>query len=289
MCGEIEMDRSERRGKNRIEKLKRSVGLEVLGLIIAFLSLRGYSQQYPGHDAATTGASTGSSGYSRFWGNPACAAADRRWTAGHYLFDPFLLKELMVKGVGLTIPLGSGSVIGSYLSEGFGLFQRQSISTGYSRVFGKALTAGMTINYLSLKLGQEYGAISGAAAQLGILIDLSGNLKAGAYTFFPSGGNPCLKECFQPFSVCSIQWNASGNLSVTAEFAKEAESPLLIRGALCYKDVKYWMLQGGMNFFPTSFFAGAGFNVRNFSVVMSSVYQSPLGFSPSITIIYGKK
>lgn len=272
-----------------IEGLKRRKGWCLIWTILVFLSQSGYAQQYPAYDAATTGASTGASGFGRFLGNPSCWSTHRTFNAGQYYQQSFLLRELATRGLGMTTPLGSGTLGSTYISEGFKLFRKSWLSAGYARFFGKKLAAGLAFDYLQLSIAEGYGSVSGPGTHIGVSFQLSSTLKAGTYMFFPIGNGKELKESFQPFSAWGLRWAASGTLDIVAEIAKEALNPAIVRAGMYYNDKKHLMLQGGINFLPASYYAGAGFITRQFTFIINSVYRSPLGFSPSITLLYEKR
>jgi|GEM_PF-6512015 hypothetical protein len=277
---------SEKMKIRKKEGLKRAVEKGLVGLMVAFLSFRGYSQYYPGHDEATAGASVGSPGVSRLWFNPASQSESKALSFYSYYQCPYMLKELSVKGFGITAPFSQGSVSAHYYGEGYTLFNKQALTLGYSRRFGKNISAGMTFDYLSVRIGEGYGSMNGLGSRAGMLFQLSPALWSGMCAFFPAGNSSVLKECFQPFILWGLRWRTSPRLDIFTEIAKEIQSPAKIRGGLCLQRPDMWLLQGGMNLFPASFFLGYGYTFWNFSLTVNTSYISLLGFSPSVSMVY---
>lgn len=263
-----------------------SVKWGLMVLLVAFLTLNGHPQGFPGHDAATAGASVGSSGFSRIWGSPATWSERRKLSFGQFIHQPFLLKELTVKGLGVVLPVGKGAFGASWVSEGFRLFRKQDAGLGYSRRFGKKIGVGLKFHYLSLSLADDYGRANDAGFSLGFITSLSSALEGGTTLFYPVGKNTSLENSFQPYLLSGLCWKVSDELVITSEITKEASSPVRIRGSLFYSNKNHWSLQSGIKLYPLSCFAGIGFRNRQFTFCLNTGYQSLLGFSPTAIILY---
>ena len=98
----------------------------------------------------------------------------------------FSLSELSTKSLVAGIPTNFGVVGVSFSYFGYSLYNNSKVGLAYARSFGDNFSAGLQFNYMSTRLGENYGEKGSMTIEAGVLAQLNKNLSVGAHIFNPT-------------------------------------------------------------------------------------------------------
>lgn len=192
---------------------------------------------------------------------------------------------------GIFTKSGAFALHGNYF--GYSLFSQSQISLAYGRPVSKKVDVGLQFNYYSLRQGNGYGNASSINASVGTIIHITDKLNAGINIYNPIGSkwNKASDEKIPAQFTFGIGYDVSDNVYVSAEIVKEENLPASVNAGLQYQLNKKLFARAGASTATSSYFASVGLQMDAFRVDVAAGYQSPLGISPGIMLLFnlGKK
>ncbi len=241
-----------------------------------------------GRSAALAGSSVSLKGFWSVYNNQAGIASYKRFAAGISYENRFLLNELSTKYGAIILPVRNGAFGLSISSFGFTLYNEKKIGLAYARNFGKYFSAGLQIDYLGIRMGNEYGKKDLFTFEVGTQAQLSKNICAGLHIFNP----PQIKlsdrydERLPAVIKFGITYTFSQKILSALEIEKNTNFNALIRVAIEYKITESVSLRIGIASKPFENSFGAGFRLAGFIFDISSSYHPDLGFISQASIIF---
>jgi hypothetical protein len=229
--------------------------------------------------------------YSDTWSaenNPAGMAWNGHASAGAWFSDRFLLAELSDKALAGSVPTRLGAFGIAFRHYGFSLYNELSGKFSYARTFGKRLAAGITLEYLRIHTGDEYGNRNIGTFSIGLQYRPGENFLAGVHLVNPIPKNllhmadPALPTIIR-IGLC---WTFARNASAGVEAEKASDQNPMFRGGFEYQVVKPLSLRIGVTTAPVTFSFGAGIRAGNLDIDVSSSYNWILGYSPQLSLQY---
>jgi len=226
--------------------------------------------------------------------NPAGIAGLEKPMAGLFYQQHFLSEELASQALAVAIPLGNG-VLGIGADRfGYNLYNETRGSITYAMPFGEGLRAGIQMDYLGVRLGENYGSTGSLVAELGVQARITEGLWIGAHLYNPTraklgtsveGGVP-VDERIPTLLRAGFAYTFSPKLLMTLEAEKDIDRPERVRVGVEYNPNKVLYLRTGISTAPTGSHFGVGFHLERFDIDMAVAVRSQLGPTPMLNLNY---
>jgi len=225
------------------------------------------------------------------WGyhhNPGALGDIQEITAGLSYENRFLLKELQSQGFAVAVPLKVGVIsVGGQL-YGSQQFRTYKAGLGYSMKLSDKFFAGVQLNYLGLRLPENYGNANTMTGEVGIYAKITDDWKIGASVF--NLGRAKLSEFaddrFTTMMRLGTSYSFSDKVLVALDFEKSLDYDVRIKTGVEYEVVKNFRLRGGFATAPIELSAGVGYEWKQLQLSVGSSYHQILGWSPNFALIF---
>jgi hypothetical protein len=198
--------------------------------------------------------------------------------------------KVLMNAVALASPFKYGVISGSFTRLGFkNLYNESKYGIGYSRQFGKAISAGMQLNYLSTYIGDNnYGKRGTVAVEVGFIAEIVKNLKLGVHAYNPTRSKTAQynNERVPTILKMGLQYTFSDKVFATAEVEKDIANKPIVKVGAEYKIAKEIYLRGGLSNNPSLNAAGFGIELKKFNLDFAAAFHPQLGVSPQIGLRY---
>lgn len=257
---------------------------------------------HAGGDHLPMGARAAGMGYTGLttadlWGlrlNPSAIAGLEQATAGLFYQQHFLANELAQQGLAVALPVGKGAFGIAADRFGYDLYNETRGGLAYAMRFGDGFRAGVQLNYLNVRLGENYGSTSTFTAELGMQARLTEALWIGAHLYNPTRallgrineGAVVVVERVPTMLRAGLAYTFSKRLVMTAEAEKDIDRPERFRFGIEYNPNKVLYLRTGISTGPVQGHFGAGFRVKQLDIDLAVVAGTPLGTTPVVGINY---
>lgn len=265
-------------------------------------SLMFSTSTFAGGDPLTVGARFAGMGGSGFtladlWSvrlNPAGLAGLEAPVAGLFYQRHFLSEDLAQQGLAVALPIGKGCFGVGADRFGYDLYNETRASLAYAMRFGDGLRAAVQMNYLGVRLGNNYGSTSAFAAELGVQARLTEELWIGAHLYNPTRAKlgattesaVTLDERVPTVLRAGLGWLVSKKLTMTGEVEKDIDRPERFRFGVEYNPSKALFLRTGISTGPVQGHFGAGFRINQLDIDMALSVRSQLGPTPMLNLNY---
>jgi len=226
--------------------------------------------------------------------NPAGIAGIERATAGLFYQQHFLSEELASQALGVALPLGKG-VLGIGADRfGYSLYNETRGSITYAMPLGEGLRAGVQMDYLGVRLGENYGSTGTVVAELGMQARITDALWIGAHLYNPTrarlgtsteGGVP-VDERIPTLLRAGFAYTFSDKLLMTLEAEKDIDRPERVRAGIEYRPHEVLYLRTGISSAPTGSHFGVGVHLDKVDIDMAVAVRSQLGPTPMLNLNY---
>lgn len=240
-----------------------------------------------------TGAAEAGMGYSciakpGFWSsfhNQALLPATRLLSFGFSYDDRFGIKEMGSRYAALTVPAGKAMLGAVYSHFGYPDFRREMAGLACGLKLSEIISAGVMIDYFSLKTAGEYSNSGSVTFEAGLFIRASENVTAGIHLF-----NPVPNSIRKTNLPSRLRGGAGINLGSSLYAGAEAEmstgSIPVLRTGFEYNAAKKVWIRGGFSTSYNSFSLGIGYllNFARFDISFST--HESLGITSSASVIF---
>lgn len=222
-------------------------------------------------------------------GNPGAMPEDSIHLIGLRYSRNYWLRELDKKMFLLSLPLSSAHRLSVAVSErGFDLYREQDYGIGYSRKFGKQITAGLRWNFHHIKFGEEYGFVNHHRVTAGMQARLTSRLTSAVMVVIPVS-----QSKYNPLSDFSrIVISAAANYKFSPPFSVEVEVMQCeglkpeIRNGFEYSPMNAIHFSAEINWMTMQTAYGFGFYYKRMKVMMETSYHRELGLSPVFSLLF---
>jgi hypothetical protein len=220
--------------------------------------------------------------------NQAGLAWCRKFSAGTYFANRYLLKELSVKAIGVILPIRKGAFGLSFRHFGFSLYNEIKTGLAFGMHFGNSFAAGIQLDYLRFHLGDDGGTKNLATFEIGLQYRVKEQLCLGVHFFnvVPIKLTDDPVERLISVIRLGIGWQVSRNVVASAEVEKDLETHPIFKAGMEYHFVNPLFVRIGFLTNPAQFTFGFGLESGRFSIDVASSYHMLLGFSPQGSITY---
>jgi len=223
--------------------------------------------------------------------NPAGVSEVESMEVGVFYNTRFQTKELATKGLVFASPLQGGTLGLWFSSYGYSQFSQNRLGIAFAKKLNDKLSAGIRMQYLTLKIGEGYGTAKTFTASAGFQFQLSEEILLSGYIFNPnkSSFTDYNDEKIPALMKGGIKYVFSEKVFITSEvWASSLDKTNVVVGAE-YKIHNKVVLRGGVGTQPFSSSFGFGLKINQFDLNFSSAHHTNLGFSPAISLLYHGK
>jgi len=264
---------------------------QLLLLITLFVSGISFGQGWVPMGARSMAMANASSTLNDVWAyhhNPGALGAVEEFSAGLSYENRFLLQELQSQGFAAAVPLKVGVIsVGGQLYGGQ-QFRTYKAGLGYSMKLSDKFFAGVQLNYLGLRLPENYGSANSMTAEVGIFAKISEEWRIGASVF--NLGRAQLSEFtddrFTTMMRVGTSYTFSDKVLVALDFEKNLDYDVRIKTGVEYEIVKNFRLRGGFATAPIELSAGIGYEWKQLQLSVGSSYHQILGWSPNFGLVF---
>ena len=260
-------------------------------LVMLFVALAGSAQSFEGiYGAAAQGMNISGvaipsihSGSS----NPGALAGIEKPSAGLFYGSGYMASEMSTKGASVTMPLATGvfSLTGSYY--GYSLYNEQRYSLAYGKTLGQKFSAGISLDYCMMSIGNNYGTKGAFTFGAGMLASLNKELTIGGRIFNPFRVSISKNiESHVPSLISfGLAYRFSQQLTLSSEIEKNSENSPVAGLGFDYSPVNKFHIRGGFSVNPGTWSFGIGFKTRYVDADIAAVKHPVAGFAPQISVI----
>lgn len=226
--------------------------------------------------------------------NPAGIAGIKVPTAGLFYQQHYFSGDLANQALTVVLPVGKGSFGVAADRFGYDLYNETRGSLAYAMRFGEGLRAAVQLNYLGVRIGENYGSTSAFTAELGVQAKMTENIWLGAHLYNPtraklgtvSESDVTLDERVPTLLRAGFGYMPSTKLTLTAEIEKDIDRAERVRAGVEYNPNKVLFLRTGISTGPVSGYFGAGFRMQRLDIDLAVAVRSQLGPTPMINLNY---
>ncbi len=226
--------------------------------------------------------------------NPAGIAGLDKPMAGLFYQRHFLSEELAHQGLAVVLPAGKGAFGIGMDRFGYALYNETRASLGYAMRFGEGLRAAVQMNYLGVRIGENYGSTSTWAAELGMQAKLTDELWIATHLYNPTQAKlnartesqVALDERVPTVLRAGLGWLVSPKLTLTGDAEKDIDRRERFRFGVEYAPSKALYLRTGISTSPVSGHFGAGFRTERLEIDLALAVRAQLGPTPMINLNY---
>jgi hypothetical protein len=222
--------------------------------------------------------------------NQAALASLKNIEAGVFSQIVYPNSKVLMNAVAIASPFKFGVISGSFNRLGFkNLYNETKYGIGYSRQFGKSISAGMQLNYLSTFIGDNnYGKRGTISVEVGFMAEVVKNLKLGVHVFNPTRSKTAQynNERVPTIIKMGLQYSFSEKVFTTVEVEKDVLNKPILKIGAEYRIVKEIYLRGGLSTNPSLNAAGFGIELKKFNLDFAAAFHPQMGVSPQIGLRY---
>lgn len=222
--------------------------------------------------------------------NQAALASLKNAEAGVFSQIVYPNSNVLMNAVAVASPFKYGVISGTFTRLGFkNLYNESKYGLGYSRQFGKAISAGMQLNYLNTFIGDNtYGSRGTVAVEVGFIAEVIKNLKIGVHVYNPTRSKTAQynNERVPTIIKMGLQYTFSDKVFSTVEVEKDILNKPIFKVGAEYHIVKEVYLRGGISNNPSLNAAGFGIELKKFNLDFAAAFHPQMGVSPQIGLRY---
>ena len=266
--------------------------LLIITLILSTSSLFAYDIIHPigGRAAAMGGSSVASQGLWAMQNNPAGMANLEKINLGLYYENRWMLPKTAYKYGAFALPTKFGTLGLSFNQFGSSKYNENKFGLTYAKDFGRYLQIGLQLDYLMLKIGNDYGKFSAVTFELGLQSHVTDKLTLGTYIFNPV--NFSFDQTLNHERI-PIVFRFGMAYQFTKDFVGQCEieqntdlEGISLRGGLEYEAVKNLYIRAGVQTNPGLLSFGLGYTISFAQINVAAQLHNELGASMQIGMIF---
>jgi hypothetical protein len=213
--------------------------------------------------------------------------------AGIYFENRYLLKDLSLKALAITLPAGRGAFGVSIRHFGFNLYSEMNTGIAYGLRLTKRFSAGVQVDYLRLHVVDGFKDNNVFTCEIGLQFRASEHLWLGLHVAnpVPVKISSLTRERLPAIMRFGLSWRIKEGLHSDIEVEKDLIHKPVLKAGIEYRPAKSLFIRMGLLSNPATFTFGFGLEFGNLQFDFASSYHMVLGYSPqaSLTYYFGKK
>ncbi|MFH0893493.1 MAG: hypothetical protein V2A54_03565 [Bacteroidota bacterium] len=200
----------------------------------------------------------------------------------------FLVNALSSRLAAFVFPTSSGTFGASYRAFGYSQYSESIFGISYGKKLGKIISAGIQLDYVSLRLPEIYGSKGFVTFEAGVQAIPVEHLTMGFHLFNPLHQDLTgyAGEMYNTTATLGGQYEFSEKVTGMMEVEKETNFRPSFRAGLEYHVVKPVYIRAGLTTQPFQNSFGFGMEFKNFRIDLASLYHPVLGYTPSVSLIW---
>lgn len=266
--------------------------LLLIVIILSTSTLFAYDLIHPigGRATAMGGSSVASQGLWAMQNNPAGMANLEKISLGLYYENRWLLPETAYKCGAFALPTKFGTLGLSFNQFGSSKYNENKLGLAYAKDFGRYLQIGLQLDYLMLKIGNDYGKFSALTFELGIQSHVTDKLTLGTYVFNPvsfSFEQTLNHEKLPIVMRFGLAYQFTKDFVGQCEIEKDTERDgVSLRGGLEYEAIRNFYIRAGVQTNPGILSFGLGYAISFAQINVAAQLHNELGASVQIGMIF---
>lgn len=265
-----------------------------LTLVLLLIASTGWSQGVIPMGARSNALANASVALEDVWSyhhNPAGLSDLKSIEVGVSYENRYLLPAFQNQGVVLVAPLKKGVIsVGAQL-HGYRLYRSNRIGLGYSMRLSEKFSAGVQVNYHSLRI-ENYGTAGTATGEFGFQAKINSKVTLGA-SVSNIGRNQLIEiqnDRYSTYLRLGLSYKLSERVLTLLEAEKEIESRLRVKGAVEYQLIEQFYFRLGAASNPVEVTSGFGIQFKTqWKLDFGMGWHQQLGISPNIGMSYAFK
>ena len=261
-------------------------------LILSTSTIFAYDFIHPfgGRAAAMGGSSVASQGLWAMQNNPAGMANLEKISLGLYYENRWMLPETAYKCGAFALPTKFGTLGLSFNQFGSSKYSENKFGLAYAKDFGRYLQVGLQLDYLLVKIGNDYGSFRAFTFELGLQSHVTDKLTLGAYVFNPVSFRleQTLNHEKLPIVMrFGLAYKFTKDFLGQCEIEKNTEREgVSLRGGLEYEAFKNFFIRAGVQTNPGILSFGLGYGIRFAQINVATQLHNELGASIQVGMIF---
>ncbi len=266
--------------------------LLLITLILSTSTIFAYDFIHPfgGRAAAMGGSSVASQGLWAMQNNPAGMANLDKISLGLYYENRWMLPETAYKCGAFAVPTKFGTLGLSFNQFGSSKYSENKFGLAYAKDFGRYLQVGLQLDYLLVKIGNDYGSYKAFTFELGLQSHVTDKLTLGAYVFNPVSFRleQTLNHEKLPIVMrFGLAYKFTKDFKGQCEIEKNTEREgVSLRGGLEYEAFKNFFIRAGVQTNPGILSFGLGYGIRFAQINVAAQLHNELGASIQVGLIF---
>ena len=260
----------------------------VLTILFACLQIFLFAQTKGARSAGMAGLNLGLSDLFSAINNQGMLPEIESISAGVTIQNQFLVKNLNTGALAVAVPIGKGATGILFSTYGYQLYRQNQLGLSYALAFSPAFSMGLAINYSSIQLGEGLGMEYAFYPDLGLNYKPTDKLNIGLQfqNLTQSKKVKQLNELWPVTGRLGLIYFINEKLLIGAQGNVYIDRPFEINSGLEYRFSSHFSFRFGFATLPTRAAMGIGFQLGNFHIDLASRYQSILGFTPSVNLVF---
>ena len=266
--------------------------LLLIFLFITISAVSAYDIIHPlgGRAAAMGGSSVASQGLWALQNNPAGMANLEKISFGLYYENRWMLPETAYKSGAFALPTKFGCLGLSFTQFGSSKYNENKIGLAYAKDFGRYLQIGLQLDYLLLKIGNDYGTFNAVTFELGLQSHVTDKLTLGTYIFNPI--NFSFKQTLNHEKIpivfrFGLAYQFTKDFLGQCEIEKNTEREgVSLRGGLEYEAFKRFYIRAGVQTNPSILSFGLGYSISFARIDVAGQLHNELGASVQVGLVF---
>lgn len=227
-----------------------------------------------------------SDGFSLF-NNQAGLADVKNISAWVFSERKFFETNLNFSAGGVVLPTNSGTFGVQVNYFGYDLYNQKKIGVAYGRKFSNAINGGLQLDYVSTSIF-ETGHAGAITFEAGVQVKVSKQITMAMHLFNPvrikTGFDA--NETYPTVIKAGFNYKPSDKVLLVTEINKDIDYKASIRAGVEYLPISKLALRAGFKTQPYETCFGAGINLDQLKIDLSSSYHPQLGFTPCLSLCY---
>ena len=270
--------------------MKKLILLITLILLTSTIFAYDFIHPFGGRAAAMGGSSVASQGLWAMQNNPAGMANLEKISLGLYYENRWMLPETAYKCGAFALPTKFGTLGLSFNQFGSSKYSENKFGLAYAKGFGRYLQVGLQLDYLLVKIGNDYGSFRAFTFELGLQSHVTDKLTLGAYVFNPVSFRleQTLNHEKLPIVMrFGLAYKFTKDFLGQCEIEKNTEREgVSLRGGLEYEAFKNFFIRAGVQTNPGILSFGLGYGIRFAQINVAAQLHNELGASIQVGMIF---
>ncbi len=267
--------------------INKSCKLFLFALLFPFIAFSNEPEKFPG--ARSTGLSNSTIALTDPWSvfnNQAGLGWQRNYWAGVYHENRYFLNELSYSSLGGCIPVKTGTFGVGVTHFGYNQFSQSRFGLSYGMMLTKTISAGIGINYHTVRIAQGYGSSGAITAEAGIIYQPLDKIAIGAHVFNPTRSSLGSDQNLSTSFGIGLAYRPAETVLLLVQGDDNTLTSPVVRTGIEYSPIKKLCFRAGMSSNPMSLSFGLGWRTKSISFDLAFSYHRVLGYTPYISLSY---